>query len=119
LLNEIISLDIRPTLYPPQDIFTSSSVEGISIGKAFGGQHLIVKKEPYYYFQNLYPLIQYDSSSRDYPLLEFKIETAPVENFYRRIRIIRVLEDVSGMLNDLSSEQMKTFEETVKRRAFF
>jgi len=43
----------------------------------------------------------------------------PEEELYKRIRGVLVLEAVSGTLNELTPEQIKDFDEAVKRRPFF
>ena len=46
-------------------------------------------------------------------------ETFPKELTASQIRKLAALKAAAGILNDLSPEQMKAFEETIKRRPFF
>ncbi len=54
-------------------------------------------------------------------LSEVSIEWNKVSNqeFYERIKRILILEAMSGILKELKPEQVKTFEESIKRRPLF
>ena len=43
----------------------------------------------------------------------------PEDELFERIRGVLVLEAASGTLNELTSEQIRAFDEAVKRRPFF
>jgi len=64
------------------------------------------------------PILGTDPSSLIWHI-EFKNETTVVGDFLKRIDLIMTLERVSGMLNELSPEQLKIFDESVKRRHTF
>lgn len=117
MVYELTSPDVKPEFYPPQDVSVSSSRQEISVS-----EFLIFRKKPFekpfFTLQNLSPIMQIDSSSM-YPFFGLKNETALTDEFFRKIEKLKVLEDVSGMLNELTSEQMKIFETAVKRRPLF
>lgn len=46
-------------------------------------------------------------------------ETVRAEEIYRKIEQLKALEEITGMLNELSESQIKIFEEAVKRRPLF
>jgi len=106
-----------------QDVFVSSSREEISVSEILERWVLSIRgkpfEKPFFAIPNLSPILQIDYSSSIYRFLEFKSETALTEEFFRKVEQIKVLEDVSGMLNELTSEQMEIFEEVVKRRPLF
>jgi len=53
------------------------------------------------------------------PVNPLHVQVLEVQDWERIIEKLNVLEAVSGMLNELTSEQMEIFEATVKRRPFF
>jgi len=123
MLYEMTSQDVKTEFYPFQDVFVSSSREEISVSEILERWVLSIRgkpfEKPFFAIPNLSPILQIDYSSSIYRFLEFKSETALTEEFFRKVEQIKVLEDVSGMLNELTSEQMEIFEEVVKRRPLF
>jgi len=123
MLHEMTSQDVKTEFHPFQDVFVSSSREEISVSEilerwllSFRGKPF---EKPFFAIPNLSPILQIDYSSSIYRFLEFKSETALTEDFFRKVEQIKVLEDVSGMLNELNSEQMEIFEAVVKRKPLF
>jgi len=53
------------------------------------------------------------------PVNPLPIEVFEVREWERITERLAALDAVSGMLNDLTEEQIKVFEESVKRRPFF
>ncbi|MDP2842158.1 MAG: hypothetical protein Q8O06_00785 [Acetobacterium sp.] len=120
---EMTSQDVKMEFHPFQDVFVSSSREEISMSKILERWFLSFRgkpfEKPFFAIPNLSPIMQIDYSSSIYRFLEFKNETALTEEFFRKVEQIKVLGDVSGMLNELTSEQIEIFEEVVKRRPLF
>ena len=50
---------------------------------------------------------------------DINIQVTELQDFEKRIEKINAVEEVFGMLNDFTSEQLTTFETSVKRRQFF
>jgi len=50
---------------------------------------------------------------------EWKKQILEMQNREKIMEKLNVLESVSGMLNELTTEQIETFEKSVKRRPFF
>jgi len=123
MLYERTSQDVKTEFHPFQDVFVSSSREEISVSEILERWFLSFRgkpfEKPFFAIPNLSPILQIDYSSSIYRFLEFKSETVLTEEFFRKVEQIKVLEDVSGMLNELTSEQMEIFEEVVKRRPLF
>jgi hypothetical protein len=123
MLYEMTSQDVKTEFHLFQDVFVSSSREEISVSEILERWFLSFRgkpfEKPFFAIPNLSPILQIDYSSSIYRFLEFKSETALTEEFFRKVEQIKVLEDVSGMLNELTSGQMEIFEEVVKRRPLF
>lgn len=123
MLYEITYDDVQTELDPFQDIFASSSKEKISLSGILKGWLLSLRgkpfEKPFFSIPNLLYIMQIDYSSSIYRLLEFENDTVLSEEFFRKIEQIKALNDVSGMLNELTSEQMDIFEKVVKRRPLF
>src|SRR3989338_855771 len=123
MLIELTSCDIKQELAPFQDVFESSSIRKTSTSGIFSNLLLVSREKPFerrsFTPQNLLPILQIDYSSSLYGFFESKNETALTEEFFRKMEKIKVLENVSGMLNELTAEQMEIFEVVVKRRPFF
>lgn len=110
----LTSCKLKPEYYPPQEVFANSSREEISVSEISDRPHF----KSFFTPQDLSQILQVDSSSI-YPSFELKKETVVIDEFFRKIKKLKVLEDVSGMLNELTSEQIKIFEAAVKRGPLF
>ena len=123
MLYEMTSQDLKTEFYPFQDVFVGSSRGEISPSEILERWFLNFRgkpfEKPFFAIPNLLSILQVDYSSSIYQFLKSKSETALTEDFFRKVEQIKVLEDVSGMLNELTSEQMEIFEEVVKRRPLF
>lgn len=121
MLSEITSQNLKLEFYPFQDVFLNNSRQEISMHEILDRFLIFWEKSfkrLFFTIPNLLPILQIDSSSI-YRFLEFKNETVLTEEFFRKVKQLKILEDVSGMLNELNSEQMEIFEISVKRRPFF
>jgi hypothetical protein len=120
---EITSNDVQTELNPFQDVFANSSKEKISLSGILERWLLSLKgkpfEKPFFSIPNLPYIMQIDYSSSIYRFSEFENDTALSEEFFRKLEQIRALDGVSGILNNLSSEQVYSFEEAVKRRSLF
>jgi hypothetical protein len=117
--NETFPLNIKLESHSYQDFFISSSTEEISTDEAYADILANFRRKLFFGYQNISPIIKYDLSSK-FPLLRFdEIETVPTSELFSRIAKIKALDDVFGMLNDLSPKQKKIFEKAIKRRRFF
>jgi hypothetical protein len=106
--------------YYVDDVSSSSLIKKIGVTEVWERPPLSFEGprpgEPFFATIHLLPTIQFDYSSSIYRFLEFKNETATTEEFFRKVRQAKTIESVSGMLNELDSEQMEIFEAAVKRR---
>lgn len=115
-LQEATSLD-----YPIQTPSTpSTGIEEIDLPDTWESLlfSLIRKEFKKQFYYNLFPLFEVNLSSIK-PHFEIKNETSLIEESFRKVEQLRVLEDVSGILNELTPQEMKIFEEVVKRRSLF
>jgi hypothetical protein len=119
MLYETSTLDLK--MEPPyyQDFSINSSIKDISIGEAYADTSSRFRRKPFFGYQIISPIIQYDSSSK-YPFLDFEeIETVFIDEFFSRIAKLKALDDVFGMLNELTPKQIKIFEKSISRRHLF
>jgi len=120
---EVASQGTELTWYSLEDIAGQSSTGQPATSEAFEGLFLswgrsVTLKRVPFAMLDLSPIIQSDASSK-YPDLVVRGETSFTEQIYARIRKLRALESVVGMLNELTTEQQETFEAAVKRRTLF
>lgn len=102
-----------------QDFFISSSIEEFSTGEVYNDALPKFRRKPFFDYQNISPIIKYDSSSK-FPFLRFdEIETVFIDELFSRLAKINTLEDVFGMLNDLTLKQKNIFEKAIRRRHLF
>ena len=123
MLCELTYDDVQTELNPFQDIFANSSKENISLSGILERWLLSLRgkpfEKPFFFVPNFLYKMQIDYSSSIYRLLELENDTVLSEELFRKIEQIEALNDVSGMLNELTSEQMDIFEEVVERRPLF
>jgi len=87
-------------------------------------QPLAIGNSPYVglffsYIQEPFSSLQTTSLPLTHLFPESKSETVFTDELIRQTAQIQALERVSGMLNELTAEQMEVFEQAVKRRPFF
>jgi len=124
MLSELTSQETMTGYLPFQDIFESSSRQEINLSEvlerwlaSIRGKHF---EKQFFIILNISSVISIDSSSTIYYRFpEFTSETTIGEDFFKKLEQIKALENVSGMLNELTSEQMAIFDEAVKRRPLF
>jgi hypothetical protein len=121
---EITFDDLQTGFYPVQDVFARSSLEEITPGNILNKWLTNVIRDKDFKITSLYKSgiknsINIDYSSTIDRSCNAENETVLSEEYYRKVRQLKALEDIAGLLNDLSLEEMKIFEEAVKRRPLF
>jgi hypothetical protein len=53
------------------------------------------------------------------PVNPLPIQVSEVQEWEKKIEQLNAIETISGMLNELTPEQIEVFEQSVKRRSFF
>jgi len=117
------SVQPKPEIRLFEDASFSSSREEIGASEVWDKPSL-TSREIYHYksiagILNLWPILLIDYSSSIYGSFESRSETALTDEVFRKLRQKEILENVSGMLNELNPVQMEIFEAAVKRRPLF
>jgi len=122
---EITYDDLQTDFYPIQDLFSISSfkntiLSGILRSWLLNFMDEDFEKAPSYTFNfNIKDVINIDYSSSIYRTYDIENDTVLTKEHNRKTEQIKALKSIAGILNDLTPEQMKIFEEAVKRRPLF
>jgi c-di-AMP phosphodiesterase-like protein len=120
---EVTSDDFQTGFYYIQDTFANSSLDKNNLSSILKKWLLNIKNKDYkkstFYIPNIKYIIDMDFSSSICTSYDVENDTTLSEEYYRKTEQIKALEDVAGILNDLTPEQINIFEEAVKRRPLF